>query len=692
MMRADELRASIEEDDDAVSILDEDGQQRDRVQDAWQRLAADGPDHIERRERPPLGQREVDQDEDWHAGERRFPDWKDAVDWIKRSRVASEANQDDGLPLLHPSTLSGRQRDLFDKVLAHALTNSSRRQHAEALLPPLTINIDGTAGTGKSYTIFAISRALRDLARRDGRSSTVARIAPSGVAAFNILGETIHRTFSVPVGKDFEDLPPGRLGELQQLWRHLEYIIIDEKSMVGRSMLGKIDLRLRQIFPACKDVAFGGRSVLLFGDFGQLPAILDSALYDPYPSGSKNALSGAGLHVYKTCFRAQSITLDVVHRQQGADPAAVAFRQALMEARDCQLSPDSIDLLEAREKDRLPPGQSFTLGLPSHFCSLSTLPGTFDDAPHLFSRKADVYDWNDFRLRTDGRPILKVDSINSSEKARKASTDAAGGLAKAVYLMRGAKVMLTSNLWTQGGLVNGTMGEVEEVVLGEHNDNMPAVVFVSIPTFQGLSVLLLSLPLLLLLTLSLSRSDALAARRRHLSHPSRTGQDELDRQARVPRAHPTPPRRRLRLHHPQVSRPHPRSSSRRPRGQGIRHRPHLRRHLSRQDACRPCIRWSRPVSPRLPLLAKSHLQAGPRPACTEGMGRRPVWVDVPGASGDVTCLPSHFSLSKQLAAGHSFALYGVRTSYFGWNHLPSGPADRATVESKTLLHSFDDLE
>ena len=53
---------------------------------------------------------------------------------------------------------------------------------------PLRINIDGPAGTGKSYLIAMISSHLQDQARTAGRSNPVFQAAPTGVAAFNIQG------------------------------------------------------------------------------------------------------------------------------------------------------------------------------------------------------------------------------------------------------------------------------------------------------------------------------------------------------------------------------------------------------------------------------------------------------------------------------------------------------------------------
>ena len=64
--------------------------------------------------------------------------------------------------------------------------------------PPLRINIDGTAGTGKSFLIWAITKAITTFAHQQGHVSPIIQVAPTGIAAFNIQGSTIHSTFSIP--------------------------------------------------------------------------------------------------------------------------------------------------------------------------------------------------------------------------------------------------------------------------------------------------------------------------------------------------------------------------------------------------------------------------------------------------------------------------------------------------------------
>ena len=94
-----------------------------------------------------------------------------------------------------------------------------------------------------------------------------------------IEGHTLHSLLSLPVKGDFKELQGERLHQMQQSLADKEYLIIDEMSMVGRKFLDQVDRRLRQVFPHRADTLFGGCSCLLFGDFGQLPPVIDLPLY-----------------------------------------------------------------------------------------------------------------------------------------------------------------------------------------------------------------------------------------------------------------------------------------------------------------------------------------------------------------------------------------------------------------------------
>ena len=94
--------------------------------------------------------------------------------------------------------------------------------------------ISGTAGTGKSYLIQCLKQLL---------GQTLKVIAPTGVAAFNVQGYTIHNLLDIQVKGEFKDLTGDRLVSLQQSFIGVKYIIIDEKSMVGRKLFEKVDGR-----------------------------------------------------------------------------------------------------------------------------------------------------------------------------------------------------------------------------------------------------------------------------------------------------------------------------------------------------------------------------------------------------------------------------------------------------------------
>lgn len=168
--------------------------------------------------------------------------------------------------------LSREQRVIYDTVISHYQRRSSGLDRR-----PLLLNIDGRAGTGKSFLIQVLSAHLRVLA--GGNREIIVRCAPTGAASYGILGSTLHSLFKLPVGKaKFQKLAPAQVQALQLKLAGIQYVIIDEKSMVSLATLARIEQRLQQAFPASEEL-FGGVSILLIGDFWQLPPVADKALY-----------------------------------------------------------------------------------------------------------------------------------------------------------------------------------------------------------------------------------------------------------------------------------------------------------------------------------------------------------------------------------------------------------------------------
>ena len=86
--------------------------------------------------------------------------------------------------------------------------------------------------------------------------------ATTGKASFNINGKAIHSVLNLPVGpRGNKDLKGHSLLRLQDQLRDVKYILIDEYSMLGQTLLGWIDKRCRQA-TGQHDEIFGGKSIL----------------------------------------------------------------------------------------------------------------------------------------------------------------------------------------------------------------------------------------------------------------------------------------------------------------------------------------------------------------------------------------------------------------------------------------------
>lgn len=88
----------------------------------------------------------------------------------------------------------------------------------------------------------------------------------------NLTGVTSHKAFALPVqkfGGRMPELSHDTANTIREKFRDLKHLIIDEISMVGRSLLCRMDTRLRQIMGF--NESYGGTSVLVVGDLNQLP-------------------------------------------------------------------------------------------------------------------------------------------------------------------------------------------------------------------------------------------------------------------------------------------------------------------------------------------------------------------------------------------------------------------------------------
>ncbi len=211
--------------------------------------------------------------------------------------------------------------------------------------------ITGRAGTGKSTLL----RALRDMA---GDETVI--VAPTGLAAVNVGGQTIHSFFGLPPRLiRSEDIRRSRNGRVM---RRMKSLFIDEVSMVRSDLMAAIDHSLR-INRGRPREPFGGVRLVMFGDLHQLPPVvqeaevaqhLESEHGGPFFFSVSALQEGAG-----TCL----IELSHVFRQ--SDEALI---DVLNRVRDGEVTEDDLEILNDRVSPirTLGEGDSYVILTPTN--------------------------------------------------------------------------------------------------------------------------------------------------------------------------------------------------------------------------------------------------------------------------------------------------------------------------------------
>jgi len=302
------------------------------------------------------------------------------------------------------------------------------------------IFVTGRAGTGKSTLLEYLSWHS---------SHTLAICAPTGVAALNVGGQTIHSLFRLPIGviADHElDQPP----ELRKLLSAIDTLVIDEVSMVSADLMDAVDRSLRQARQRPLD-AFGGVQVVLFGDPYQLapvPGDGDERAYyaDRYRSMwffDAKVWDEADLRIYE---------LTTIHRQH-----EVEFKQLLTAVRH----------------------GSVTAEMAHRLNSVGARPAPTDGTITLATTNAAVQRINAQGLgRLPGRAQSAVADVVGEFGSRAFPAD------EKLELKVGAQVMfLRNDTGMDRRWVNGSIGEVVKIaqgvvvveVDGEDHEVQPAI-------------------------------------------------------------------------------------------------------------------------------------------------------------------------------------------------------------------------
>lgn len=195
-----------------------------------------------------------------------------------KSKIESVENMVDDLTFRNMvRELNPEQRKYFDHLL-YCLKRCPKKQ--------LCNFISGGAGVGKSVLARAIIQAAnRWFNKTVGVSQETIKvlvIAPTGTAAFNIGGFTIHSALEVPVTQSlrcYKDLSAEQLARLELLFMDLQLVLHDKISMTERILFDYINMRLQDI-KGDRSRPFGGVHYLAFGDLFQIPPCFDKYVFE----------------------------------------------------------------------------------------------------------------------------------------------------------------------------------------------------------------------------------------------------------------------------------------------------------------------------------------------------------------------------------------------------------------------------
>lgn len=298
--------------------------------------------------------------------------------------------------------------------------------------------ITGRAGTGKSTL-------LRHLV--EGSERQVVVCAPTGVAALNVGGQTIHSLLKLPLGV-IADAPLRQSAELKRMLAKLDLLVIDEISMVNADLMDAIDRSLRQA-RGVRAVPFGGVQVVMFGDPYQLSPVPGDGEERAYFADHYDSMWFFDARVWREEAELHVVELVHIHRQ-----ADLEFKQALNAVRHGTVTAEIAHMLNAAGA-RTPPD---------------------DDVLTLATR-------NDTVTRINGRELARLPG-----RAKTASAEITGDFGGRQFpadaeleLKLGAQVMFLRND-SEGRWVNGSLGKVADIggtvwveVDGEQHEVEPAV-------------------------------------------------------------------------------------------------------------------------------------------------------------------------------------------------------------------------
>lgn len=294
------------------------------------------------------------------------------------------------------------------------------------------IFITGRAGTGKSTLLNYFYHNTQ---------KNVVLLAPTGVAAVNIGGQTIHSFFNFKPHVTLAAIKKKKSTDKDKkfIYKKLTTIVIDEVSMVRADLLDCVDKFLRLNGPDAKR-PFGGVQMIFIGDLYQLPPVVSSAEREIFRShyASPYFFSAKVMNELALEF----VELEKVYRQKDDE-----FIRLLNAIRNKSITDEDIALFNQRCNP------SFEVSGKDLYISLTS---TNDLADSI----------NEHRLAQLPGKLWKAQGYTEGEFGEESMPTALE-----LKLKKGAQIMMLNND-SYGRWVNGTIGKIKKFVKNEDGDDV----------------------------------------------------------------------------------------------------------------------------------------------------------------------------------------------------------------------------
>ena len=415
------------------------------------------------------------------------------IDAVKQKHKANRNGdeKEESRRVLHLSDISGtdkgslQQRQVVETFLdiCGLMTDENGRfkEPHRSKKDPMShvLLVPGPAGTGKSFVIDVLYTELKErwliynrtLMPEDPFDPIVLVCAPTGKAALAIGGYTIQSSDGLKVPTENLNNPASNilngssLLAFQARLRKTIAIILDEYSMISSVQLFWINRRLQAAMG--NNLHFGGIPIIIFGDPGQIAPVGGCSLWLSKSILNKhlNAVAMTGHDLYRKITNVLYLT--EVRRQSGQ------YRDVLLRLRDGNNDENDWEFLKR-----------YCYPLMSSNRQAAFLE---NDCLHIRASNEECNRVNRKRLQDLKRSIVLLEAKHSNCKPNTYSDENFRRLKAKLYISVGARIMLTMNVCVNVGLVNGSMGDIVDIIYKTSQPpDLPEFIIVNFPSYSGL--------------------------------------------------------------------------------------------------------------------------------------------------------------------------------------------------------------